>query len=676
MSSREIPADAHKRIAELTTALNRHNHLYYVADAPEISDREFDALLAELETLEAQYPQARRPDSPTQRVGGEVTKQFTQFTHLRPMKSLANSYNLEEVADFDKRLHTLLGVEHLQYLLQLKVDGVAMSLHYEDGVLARGVTRGNGTQGDDITANVRTIRSIPLRLQGTGWPARLEVRGEVYMTRSDFALLNESRVAAGEPPLMNPRNTTSGTLKLQDSKVVAARNLRFVAYYLEAEDAPLPDSDQARMDVLKQWGFPVAADTALVEDLDGVQAYIAHWADRRHQLDYDTDGIVIKADSNRQRQEAGSTAKSPRWAIAFKYEAEEAETTLEAVSYQVGRTGAITPVANLEPVLLAGTTVKRASLYNFDEIARLNLHLGDRVVVAKGGEIIPKVLRVLPERRQATATPVVPPTHCPECQTALVQPEGEVNAYCPNADGCPPQVQGRIEHFASRKAMDIDGLGTEIVVQLWEAGLVRTPADLYDLKVTQLLALDRFAEKSAQNLVAAIADSTRIPFERVLYALGIRHVGEVVAAKLSAHFGTMEALLAADAEALAAVPDVGPRIADSIEQWRAQPENQALLHRLQQAGVQLVGAPKVQLGSALQGLKILVSGTFEGWQRDDLKALIAAHGGTNASGVTKQLHFLVAGEAMGPAKLAKAQELGVQIISLQELLDKIGHGPA
>jgi DNA ligase (NAD+) len=671
-----MSADALTRIAELTTELNRHNYLYYVADAPEISDREFDALLAELEALEAQYPHARRPDSPTQRVGGEVTKQFAQFTHLRPMKSLANSYNLEEVADFDKRLHTLLGVEHLQYLLQLKVDGVAMSLHYEDGVLTRGVTRGNGTQGDDITANVRTIRSIPLRLQGSGWPARLEVRGEVYMTRSDFAVLNESRVAAGEPPLMNPRNTTSGTLKLQDSKVVAARNLRFVAYYLEAEDAPLPDSDLARMDLLKQWGFPVAADTALVEDLDGVRAYIAHWADSRHQLDYDTDGIVIKADSNRQRQEAGSTAKSPRWAIAFKYEAAEAETTMEAVSYQVGRTGAITPVANLEPVLLAGTTVKRASLYNFDEVARLNLHLGDRVVVAKSGEIIPKVLRVLPDRRPASATPVVPPTHCPECQTPLVQPEGEVNAYCPNSEGCPPQVQGRIEHFASRKAMDIDGLGTEIVVQLWEAGLVRTPADLYDLQVAQLLALDRFAEKSAQNLVAAIADSTRIPFERVLYALGIRHVGEVVAAKLAAHFGSMAALLAADAEALAAVPDVGPRIAESIVQWRGQAENQALLHRLQQAGVQLVGVPKVQLGNALQGLKILVSGTFEGWQRDDLKALIAAHGGTNASGVTKQLDFLVAGEAMGPAKLAKAQELGVQIISLKELLDRIGHAPA
>ncbi|MBX3101917.1 MAG: NAD-dependent DNA ligase LigA [Bacteroidetes bacterium] len=673
MSLFNTPDAAKARMDVLCEALHHHNYLYYVADAPEISDREFDALMAELEALEVQYPQARRADSPTQRVGGGVTKTFAQFTHLRPMKSLANSYSLEEVAEFDRRLRELLGVEHLDYLLQLKVDGVAMSLHYEQGLLVRGVTRGNGIQGDDITTNVRTIRAIPLQLRGQGWPVRMEVRGEVYMTRTDFARLNQERVAAGEASLMNPRNTTSGTLKMQDSRIVAERRLRFVAYYLEAEEARLPDADADRMELLRQWGFPVAQDTTLVTDLPAITRYIEDWRPRRLQLDYDTDGIVVKVDSNRQRQEAGSTAKSPRWAIAYKYEAEEAETTLREVTYQVGRTGAITPVANLEPVLLAGTTVKRASLYNFDEIARLDLHAGDRVVVAKSGEIIPKVLRVQAHLRPAGALQVVPPTHCPECGAELVNPEEEVNSYCPNSKSCPPQVLGRMEHFASRKAMNIDGLGSEIVAQLWQAGLVQDAADFYDLRAERLMELERFAEKSAHNLEKAIADSTQVPFARVLYALGIRHVGEVVAAKLADHFGSMQALMAATVEQIAAVPDVGERIAQSIADWYRDPGNQHLIARLAAAGLQFRGQPKVQLGTGLAGLKVLVSGTFEGWGRDDLKALIAAHGGINASGVTKQLDLLVAGEAMGPAKLAKAQELKIPIITLGELLQRVGN---
>lgn len=662
-----MSTEAQQRIAHLSTELERHNYLYYVADAPEISDREFDALMEELQQLEAKYPQYALPNSPSKRVGGEVTKSFTVFTHLRPMKSLANSYSLEEVADFDRRLHELLGKEHMAYLCQLKIDGVALSLHYENGVLVRGVTRGNGEQGDDITTNVRTIRTVPLQLRTSTPPAYLEVRGEVYMEREDFDELNAARVAAGEAALMNPRNTTSGTLKLQDSAEVGRRKLKFIAYYT-AEADRLPDSDMERMDLLHDWGFIVSEHNRRVSDLKGIETYIADWREKRYTLPYETDGIVIKADSIRLREEAGSTAKSPRWAIAYKYEAEEAETLLESISYQVGRTGYITPVANLKPVLLAGTTVKRASLYNYDEIERLDLREGDHVVVAKSGEIIPKVLRVLVDKRDTHARAFELPTHCPECNTELVQPEGEVGRYCPNDSGCPTQIKGRIEHFASRKAMDIDGLGSEIVAQLVDAGLVHTPADLYDLHQEQLQGLERFAEKSAANLIAALDASKAQPVERLLFALGIRHVGENVADKLMQYFGSLTALASATPEQITQVPEMGPKIAESLHRWFAQSENQVQIARLKEAGLQMEAEAKTVLSEALAGKRILISGTFEGYSRDALKELIAGHGGINATGVSKNVDYLVAGEDMGPAKLEKAQKLGVPIIGLADLL--------
>ncbi len=661
-------AQARARIAQLSAELERHNRLYYVEARPEISDSEFDRLLAELQQLEAEWPALRAPDSPTQRVGGGLTKSFPSFRHLRPMQSLANGYSLDELREFDTRLSKALGTtDALAYLAQLKIDGVALSLHYHDGVLAHAVTRGDGVQGDDITPNARTIRSIPLRLEGQGWPARLEVRGEVYWERGAFDRFNAERAELGEPPLMNPRNATAGTLKLQDSAEVARRPLRFWAYYLEAE-GELPPTDSARMDLLRQWGLPVSPDMQRCAGLAEVEAYIAHWRERREQLPYETDGIVVKLDAIAARAEAGTTAKSPRWALAYKYAAEQADTVLEAVSYQVGRTGHITPVANLRPVLLAGTTVKRASLYNFDEIARLDLHVGDVVTVEKSGEIIPKVVRVNADQRPTGAAPIVPPTHCPECTTTLVRTEGEVGWYCPNADGCPPQRQGRLEHFAQRRALDIQGLGEELVAQLIRTELVADPADLYDLRLEQLEGLERFGTKSAQNLLAALEASRAVPFHRVLYGLGIRYVGEGVAAKLAEHFGSIDALAEATEAQLLEAPEVGGRIAQSVQQWFAQPEHQRLIARLRAAGLQFTAKKKEVLSQKLAGKKLLISGSFDTIGRDELKALIAAHGGTNASGVSKNLDYLIAGADMGPAKLQKATELGIPILDLQAFL--------
>lgn len=664
-------AQAKEHIAQLSTELERHNRLYYVEARPEISDSEFDRFLAELQALEVQYPQFALPASPTQRVGGALTKEFESFRHLRPMQSLANGYSSSELADFDTRLRKALGVDTVTYLCQLKIDGVALSLHYHDGVLAHAVTRGDGSSGDDIIANARTIRSIPLRLAGPNIPARLEVRGEVYWERDAFAQFNAERVEIGEAALMNPRNSTAGTLKLQDSAEVARRPLKFWAYYLEA-DTPLPPTDSERMALLKSWGLPVSPDMQLAHSLAEVEAFIEHWRKRRERLPYDTDGIVVKLDAIAARAEAGSTAKSPRWALAYKYAAEQADTVLEAVSYQVGRTGHVTPVANLKPVLLAGTTVKRASLYNYDELTRLDLHLLDVVTVEKSGEIIPKVIRVNLELRPVGAKPVVPPMQCPECDTPLVRAEGEVGWYCPNADGCPPQRQGRIEHFASRKALDIQGLGEELVAQLIRTGLVNDPADLYDLTLDQLESLDRFATKSAQNLLAALDASKAVPFHRVLYGLGIRYVGEGGAAKLAAHFGSMQALMAATNEALLEAPDVGERTALSVAEWCALPAHRTLVHRLAQAGLQFEAVKKQALSSALAGKKILISGSFEGYSRDQLKALIEAHGGTNATSVSKALDFILAGADMGPAKLEKATKLGVRLVELPEFLALIG----
>jgi len=634
--------------------------------APTISDAEFDRLMRELQALETQHPELASPNSPTKRVGGEVTKLFPTVAHRKPMMSLDNSYDLGDLREFDRRVSQGLGNAPYCYLAQLKIDGVALSLHYENGELVRALTRGNGEQGDEITANVRTIRSIPLRIQGANLPQRFEVRGEAFMRREQFERLNAERAELGEAPLMNPRNTTAGTLKLQDSAEVARRKLDFVAYYLDCEQAQ-PGTDAESMELLATWKFPVIPHWKRVYNLNEVEAYIAHWAEARRNLPFDTDGIVVKVDDLAQRAELGSTAKSPRWAIAYKYAAEQAETTLVSVSYQVGRTGYITPVANLEPVLLAGTVVKRASLYNYDEIARLNLHIGDRVRVEKSGEIIPKVLEALSEHRKPTAVPVVPPSHCPECNTALLQNPGEVAWYCPNELGCPPQVKGRLEHFASRRAMDIEGLGGEIVSALVESGLVRNPADLYDLTYEQVVALDRFAEKSARNLIAAIEASKKQPFERLLFGLGIRYVGEGVAEKLARKYGDLQQLRQANAAEIGEVYQIGERIAQSLSHWLADAANQQLLDRLVAAGLRTSAIEREQRSERVAGKKFLISGVFEGYERDDLKDLIEAHGGIIASGVTSTLDYLVAGAKMGPAKLEKAQKLGITIIGLAEL---------
>jgi DNA ligase (NAD+) len=655
------------RIAELTKVLEEHNYRYYVLAEPTISDQEFDHLLKELEALEQSHPEFASALSPTQRVGGSVTKSFKTLPHRKPMMSLANSYSIEDMAEFDRRVREGLGGEaDYQYLVQLKIDGVALSLHYEHGQFKYAVTRGNGEQGDDITENVKTIRSIPLRLAGAEDIPWLEVRGEAYMARQDFDQLNASRAELGEPPLMNPRNTTAGTLKLQDSAEVGRRKVQFLAYYLDS-DGREPQTDAGCMAKLAEWRFPVIPNYATAKSISEVQAYIAKWAEPRKDLPFDTDGIVVKVDDLRQRATLGSTAKSPRWAIAYKYAAEQAETTLNSVSYQVGRTGYITPVANLEPVLLAGTTVKRASLYNYDEIARLDLHLGDRVFVEKSGEIIPKVLRVVVEKRNPKAEPVMPPTHCPECRTELQKNEGEVAWYCPNELSCPTQVKGRIEHFASRHAMDIDGLGAEIVAQLVDAGLVLQPADLYDLTYSQLISLERFAAKSAQNLVDAIEASKQVPFERLLFGLGIRYVGEGVAEKLARHFGTLVRLMEATEEELGAVYQIGDRIAQSMARYMAEPRNRETLQRLIAKGLQTEVKLTERQSEKLAGKKFLISGVFEGVSRDDLRDRILAHSGVMSSGVSGSLDYLVAGSNMGPAKLEKATKLGVKIIGLAEL---------
>jgi DNA ligase (NAD+) len=656
--------EAENRILELTDSLDHHNYLYYVEAKPIISDAEFDRMMRELEQLERIYPQFKQPYSPTERVGGQITKDFPVFKHKIPMKSLANAYSREELQDFFERVNKAAGVSDIRYILQLKIDGVALSLHYENGELKNGVTRGNGEEGDDITANVRTIKSIPLKLKGDNIPAVLEVRGEVYMNRMDFEELNRLRLESGEPALMNPRNTTAGTLKLQDSAIVAKRKLQFWGYQVFGE--ALPDSDYERMQLLKSWGFPTNPNDVCVDNEESILAHIDIWDTKRDQLPYDTDGIVIKVDSHQLREEIGFTAKSPRWAIAYKYQAEEAETILESVTYQVGRTGYITPVANLKPVVLAGTTVKRASIYNFDEIKRLGLHEKDTVVIVKSGEIIPKVMRVLTQARKTDAKPIEPILNCPECGTTLVQPEGEVGFYCPNTQSCPAQVKERIIHFASRKAMQIEGLGTEIVSQLVDHGLIKNYADLYDLTFEQLVSLERFAEKSAKNLIDSIENSKKMPFERVFFALGIRHVGENIARKLVQQFKTLENLRKADVETIASVHEIGNKIAESVVQFMADPVNRQLLDRMQKHGLQFEANVKQVASDKLAGKKVLISGTFEGIDREALKQMILDNGGANATSVSSKLDYLLAGDKVGPEKLKKAQDLGVKIISLEE----------
>ncbi|MEN3040880.1 MAG: NAD-dependent DNA ligase LigA [Bacteroidia bacterium] len=664
------PEAAAKRISELIAEINEHDYRYYVLAQPVVPDSEYDRLVQELRRLEELFPELRRPDSPTQRVGGTVTKEFPVVPHRRPMLSLDNAYTIEELQEFEKRLKRLLPETPFSYIAQLKIDGVAVSLHYQDGVFVQGLTRGDGLQGDDITPNLKTIRDIPLRLRGN-CPAYLEVRGEVYMLRSDFNRLNQEREELGEPPFMNPRNATAGSLKLQDSAQVAQRRLRFLAYFADGEG--LPPTDYEVMERLRSWGFPVV-ETGGPFTLTELQKFITQWASAKASLPYDIDGIVVKVNERPLQADLGSTAKAPRWAIAFKYQPEQAETELRAITYQVGRTGYITPVAELKPVKLAGTIVKRASLYNYDEIQRLNLHLPDVVIVEKSGEIIPKVIRAVPEKRPPHAQPVIPPDTCPECGTPLIRPEGEVGRYCPNYKHCPPQVIGRLEHFVSRKAMNIQSLGEKILRKLYEKGLVSKFSDLYQLTPEVLSTIEGFAEKMPQKIVQNIQASKATPYPRVLYALGIRHVGEAVAHKLAEAFPTIDNLYEASEEAIARVYTIGEVIARSVYSYLHDEENWGEIQRLRALGLQFSTAPKSLLASDLPlgGKRLLVSGTFEGISREEIIAYIQRHGGTYASGVSKNLDYLVVGENAGPSKLEKARSLGIKIISLAELEQLVG----
>lgn len=663
MASTPSPEAIKARIDQLTDELNAHNHRYYVLAEPIISDFEFDKLLRELQDLEAQHPSLMRPDSPTIRVGGTITKDFPPFIHKRPMLSLQNTYSREEVEDWLKSVEKLLEGQTFTYIVQHKYDGVSLSLHYENGTLMAGATRGDGVQGDEITANIKTIQTIPLRVKDARIPAEFEVRGEVLMHIGPFNALNDQREESGEPRLMNPRNATAGTLKNQDSSIVASRPLTFYAYQLYS-DAILPETDGAQQAMLREWGFKANENVGICKNIDEVFDYINHWDKHREELPYEIDGIVIKINEVAVREALGFTSKFPRWAIAFKYQAEEAETELKSVSYQVGRTGIVTPVANLTPVLLGGTMVKRASLYNADEIERLGLQIGDIVRVAKGGEIIPKVLEVVLPLRKEGLVPVVFPSECPVCQTALQKNEGEVGSFCPNAATCPPQVKGRIEHFVARKAMNIDGLGAEIIGQLVDAGLISDYTDLYDLTFPQVVAMERFAEKSAKNLIESIAASSKVPYPRVLFALGIRFVGETVAKKLVKQFQSIDALAAANKEEILQVHEIGDRIAESIVDFFGSEVNQARLARLKAAGLQFeLAEGEKAVSQKLAGLSFVVSGTFEHFSRDGIKDVIESNGGQIKGSVSAKTSFLLAGADAGPSKLEKAAKDKVKVLS-------------
>ena len=661
-----------QRILALTERLHHLNHQYYQLDTSEVSDLEFDQLLAELQQLETEHPDLALPNSPTRRVGGTITKQFPTAAHRYPMLSLGNTYSEDDLREFDERVQKGLEGAPYAYVCELKIDGVAMSLRYEHGELTQGVTRGDGTRGDVVTANVRTIRTLPLALRtGADQPQDFEVRGEVFLPLPVFAELNAEREQNGEALLANPRNAASGTLKLQNSAQVAARKLRFFAYALLTPGRHFP-SHSAALEALARYGLPVSDTWRRASNLAEVLEFVHYWAKKRFDLPVATDGIVIKVDDLRQQDQLGYTAKSPRWAIAYKYPAEAARTRLNEVLYNVGRTGAVTPVALLTPVPLAGTVVKRATLHNANQIGLLDLRLGDLVYVEKGGEIIPKITGVDLSARPADAVPIQYPTQCPACGTALVRPEGEAHFRCPNERGCPPQLKARLEHYVSRKALNIDGLGAETVGRFFDLGIVATPADIYDLPARrpELVTLERLGEKSIDNLLAGIEASKQVPFPRVLFGLGIRYVGETVAQKLAAHYRTVDALMAASAEEMAAVPEVGGVIAVAAAHWFRQPENQALLERLRQAGVQLTvtGEAPVPASDRLAGLTFVISGVFEQHSRDELQQLIISNGGKITGSISKKLSYLVAGDNMGPAKREKALTFKVPIISETELM--------
>lgn len=657
------------KIKSLREELEQHNYRYYVLSMPTISDKQYDEMMKELQFLEEQHPAFFDPHSPTQRVGSDLSKEFEQVPHRYPMLSLGNTYSREEVRDFYERTARTLN-EPFEIVAELKYDGTSISLIYEDGRLMQAVTRGDGIRGDDVTANVKTVRSIPLKLHGEDYPKRFEMRGEIVLPWTEFERLNKEREAQEEPLFANPRNAASGTLKQQNPQIVAARRLDAYLYYMLGEELPA-DEHYENLQKARTWGFKVSEAIRVCRNLQDINDYIAYWDVGRKNLPVATDGIVLKVNSLKQQRFLGHTAKSPRWAISYKFQAERAETRLTSVSYQVGRTGVVTPVANLDPVQLAGTVVKRASLHNADIIAGLDLHIGDRVYVEKGGEIIPKIVGVNTEARpMLMGDKVTFIHHCPECRTALIRPEGEAAHYCPNERTCPPQVKGKIEHFVTRKAMNIN-MGPETVEDLYRAGYVRNVADLYTLRTVDLLRLERWAEKSAQNLMDSLEASKQVPFERVLYGLGIRYVGETVAKRLAYAYGSMEHLEQASLESLIQTDEIGERIAQSVIDFFADERNRNMIDRLKEYGLQMAlqeDAPATR-SEKLNGLAFVISGTFTRHSRDEYKAMIEQNGGKNTGSISGKTDYLLAGANMGPAKLAKAEKMGIKIINEEEFLN-------
>ncbi len=658
-----------ERINFLRKELAAHNHSYYVLDKPIISDFEFDNLMSELQALEERHSDLFDVNSPTQRVGGAVLESFNAVKHKYRMLSLGNTYTTTDLQDFDTRLHKLTD-DVIEYVCELKYDGVSISLTYKDGALVQALTRGDGTQGDDVTANVKTIRSIPLKLKGN-YPDEFEIRGEIFLPLKGFNQMNEGRVSLGLEPYANPRNTASGSLKLLDTKEVANRPLDCYLYYLLGDNLPT-DNHYDNLQRAKEWGFKIPEEVQHYKTIEEVLGFISKWDEKRHNLPYEIDGIVIKVNNTNLQEEMGFTAKSPRWAISYKFKAEQAITRLNEITYQVGRTGAITPVANLEPVQLAGTTVKRASLHNADQIAKLDIREGDVVFIEKGGEIIPKVVGVKFKDRDLFSKPTSYIKHCPSCATELVRKEGDAKHFCPNSELCPPQIKGKFEHFISRKAMNIDGLGGETIELLIAEGLIKDIADLYCLKKEDLLPLERIAEKSADNLLLGIEQSKSIPFERLLFGLGIRHVGETVSKVLVKHFKTIDAIINATLEELIAVDEIGGIIAESVVDYFSKEKNSILIDQLKDLGLQFISTLEDStVSTRLKGMKIVVSGVFHSYSRVALKKMIEAHGGKSVSSISKNTTFVLAGDNMGPSKKQKAEDLGIELITEEEFIAKI-----
>lgn len=650
-------------INALREELNQHNYNYYVLDNPTISDFEFDQKLKQLQDLEAKHPEFFDENSPTQRVGGAITKNFETIKHEYRMYSLDNSYSKEDLLDWVQRCQKILGDVPLEFTCELKYDGASISILYENGKLKRAVTRGDGFQGDDVTNNIKTIKSVPIKLKGD-FPEKFEIRGEIILPLAGFEKMNQDLIEIGETPYANPRNTASGSLKLQDSAEVAKRPLDCLLYSLVGTNLPIQNQYEG-LEKARSWGFKVPTQSKLAKSIDEVFEFINYWDTHRHDLPYETDGVVVKVNQIQYQEELGYTAKAPRWAIAYKFKAEQAVTTLESISYQVGRTGAITPVANLTPVQLAGTVVKRASLHNADQIEKLDIRVGDAVFVEKGGEIIPKIVGVDLAQRNLISQPVVYISTCPECNTELVRTDGEAQHYCPNFYGCPPQIIGRVQHYISRKAMDIEGLGGETVALLYNARLIENYADLYDLKKEEVIPLERMAEKSAENLINGIEKSKTVPFERVLYALGIRYVGETVAKKLAKHYKNIDAIAHASLLDLVMVDEIGDKIAQSVVQFFENQENVRIIDKLKRVGVQfeIHESEDENASDKLNGKIFVVSGVFETYSRDDLKKMIELNGGKVGSSISSKTNFVVAGDNMGPSKLEKATQLGIPVIT-------------